>query len=294
MLRPLKLRLRSSSHLLCPFDPPQFAEIGYASWRNASTDAPGCCEGPADFATQSILYQSFFNAVYTQPFFKGVFFWSWDATLATPQPCSTDFNVLGKPAQAVVRAAFSGGGGSSRSLSAALPIPMLVYSNGALRSSFSNWSWGARVDLASAADPYPAHAASCAVEITAGYGALAFAAPAPLPLAALGYTRLEFDLRADGSDAAYALRAYLCPCSDCGSRAPGCAALPAVASAAYAAAPCSLPVAWDGAAARAARFSVPLGDLGLAGGAAAPSAMRLQIGSDAGGVAFAVDNVAFV
>ena len=201
-----------------------------------------------------------------------------------------------------MRAAFSGAGGrisagsSSRGSAAAAapPAPLPVYANGSLRSGFSNWSWGARVDLASAADPYPAHAASCAVEITAGYGALAFAASAPLPLAALGYARLEFDLRADGSDAAYALRAFLCPCSDCSSRAPGCAALPAVAIAAYAAAPGSLPTSWDGAAAPGARFSVPLGDLGLAGGAAAPSAMRLQIGSDAGGAAFAVDNVAFV
>jgi len=264
-----------------------FAEMGYASWRNASIDAPGCCSGPPDPATQALLYASFFAAVWPQPWMAGAFWWAWPEDSPNGAPCSTDFSVYRKPAAQVVRAAYAAAGAGG----APPPPPLTVYANGA--TAWANWSYGAAVDLASAADPYPGHAASAAVAVTASYGALALRAPAPLNLSA--YSALELDVRADARTG-YALSAWLCACDGCGS-CGGAAPLPAAPLDAYAPAgapPCSVPAAWDGDPA-AARLRIPLAD--LLGGlppAGAPAIARLQIGADLRGAAFAVDNLRFV
>ncbi len=276
-----------------------FAEIGYASYQQAAVNPPGCCTGPPDAATQAILYASFFQAVYTQPWLAGVFWWAWDAgtTQATQTPCSMDFNVLGKAAQSVVSSAYgdaspaaSASAGAPAATAAAAPPPLALYSNGA--TQLQDWSYGASVSLRSATDPYPGHTASCAASVTADYGALVLrAAPA---LSAAPYTALQLDLRLSPGNvaAAYTLQASLCACDDCSSGGAQCPQLPAVSVDAYApaTAPCTLPFAWDSQPS-AARVSIPLAD--LLPGRNVTSFARLQLGGRLG-LQFAVDNVFMV
>ena len=268
-----------------------FAEIGYASYQRAAVDPPGCCVGPPDAATQALLYQAFFTAVYGQPWLAGVFWWAWDAgyTRATAAPCSMDFEVLGKAAQGVVAAAYGAAPPpppAARALPApAAPAPLLLYANGA--TALQDWSFGASVGLASAAHAYPGHAASCSVNVTSDYGALALRAPSALDAAP--YSSLQLDVRVGGgggAGAAYTLQAYLCACDDCSAPCPQ---LPAVGLDAYApaAAPCTLPFEWGAGA----RLVVPLRD--LLRGSNVTEFRRLQLGGQKG-LQFTVDNVYLV
>jgi hypothetical protein len=256
------------------------AEIGYASYPQAATNPPGCCSGRPDEATQSILYQSFFSAVWGQPFFAGVFWWAWDASHAQAVACTTDFEILGKAAQTIVRNAYgSSSDGSSGSGSGG------VYSNGA--TSWADWSWGSSVNLKDAQQPFPGHTYSASARLGAEYGALALRAPSPFNLSA--YTALEFNLHADGSPQSYALEVFLCACDDCSSESPQCPKLPAVQVGTYspASSPCDVPSSWAGST-----YSVPLADLLGGPVGAAPTISRVQWGGK-GNLTFAVDNVAF-
>ena len=255
-----------------------FAEIGYASYADAAVDAPGCCTGAPDPTTQAVLYASFFEAVWTQPWLGGVFWWAWPENAPGGDPCGTDFSVFAKPAAAIVKAAYGG------SVGLGVAPPIAIYADG--HTSFGDWSWGATVVLNSTADPYPGHVASAAVTI-AGPGALALRAPAPLNVT--GLTHLEFDLRAPNASTAFGLSAYLCACDDCGACGP---ALPSRALDRYApsTAPCTVPGGWDADPA-AARIRIPIADL-LPGGPLAPMISRVQIGSNEA-TSFAVDNIAF-
>jgi hypothetical protein len=60
-----------------------FAEIGYASFVGAAVQPWACCSGPVDLATQANLFAAFFQAVWTQPWFGGVFWWAWPASECT-------------------------------------------------------------------------------------------------------------------------------------------------------------------------------------------------------------------
>ena len=266
----------SAAHGRKPFI---FAEIGFASYVNAATDAPGCCTGPPDSATQAILYESFFAAVWQQPWFAGVFWWAWPDNLPGGDPCGTDFSVYAKPAAAIVKAAY-GAAPAVREPPAAAPIA--VYSDGV--TAFADWSWGAvAVELNSTTDPYPGHSMSAAVRIS-GEGAFALHAPSPLNVS--GLAALEFDLRAPNASSSYGLTAYLCACDSC-SACGG--ALPARTLDSYAppSAPCTVPTAWS----TSARIRIPLADL-LPESGAAPAIARLQIASNTA-TSFAVDNIAF-
>ena len=276
-----------------------FAEIGYASFTNAAIDAPACCSGPPDPQTQAVLYQSFFDAVWNQPWLAGVFWWAWPENQPGGTPCSTGFDVFRKPAAAVLKAAYAGAGADAaaavrRPSSSPLPAtyaaaaaaPLVVYSDGV--TTFEDWSWGAAVNLRSAVDPYPTHSFSASAAFTGtggGYGGLCFRTATPVSLAS--FTALELDLRANASVAAdcFGLSASLCTCDDCAT-----CGLPTVPLDEYApsSAPCTVPAAWD-ADPSAAHLVVPLRDL-LGGGAA--SVARVQFEGPAP-CNFAVDNVRF-
>ena len=261
-----------------------FAEVGYASYQRAAVDPPGCCEGPPDAATQALLYASFFQAVYRQPWLAGVFWWAWDAGNARA-PCSTDFSVAGKAAQGVVAAAYGAGqAAAAEAPPPPPPPPLLLYANGA--TQLADWSFGASVSLASAEAPCPPHAASCAVNITADYGALALRAATAIDAA--NYSSLQLDVRLRGRDAgaAYTLQASLCACDDCSACGPQ---LPAVDLDQFSpGAPCTLPFAWGAQA----RLRVPLRAL-LPAGRNATAFKRLQLGGRLG-LQFTVDNVYLV
>lgn len=257
-----------------------FAEIGFASWQRAAVDAPGCCAGPPDPATQAVLYASFFQAVYPQPFLAGVFWWAWDAGHTRGEPCATDFNVLGKPAQAVLRDHYAPARGGA--------APLAVYDGAAQPpTAWEDWSYGASVNLLDAVDPYPGHPVSLGAAITANYGALALHTRQPLD--ASPFSALRFDLRSGNASASFSIKVYLCFADDCGGAHAG----PQASVDGYApAAHCVLPSTWN-AQPGAARFAVPLADL-LPPGAGAQQQLvhRLQFTGDSG-AAFALDNVAF-
>lgn len=88
-----------------------FAEVGYASWSGAAVQPWACCTGPADQATQAILYQALFDAVWQQPWFAGAFWWASSPGPLTPAPNSTDFSMLGKEAWSVLSAAYGAAAG---------------------------------------------------------------------------------------------------------------------------------------------------------------------------------------
>lgn len=257
-----------------------FAEMGFASWKHAATNAPGCCSGPPDPATQAILYASFFSAVWTQPWMAGAFWWAWPDTQPDGDACGTDFSVYGKPAAGIVASAY----GRPRRVGGAAPVS--VYSDGA--TSWADYSYGATVDLASATDAYPGHVASAAVTINADGGAFALHSPSPVSLA--GLSRVSFDVRAPNASVSFALAAFLCACNDCSAcnfvlpRAP-------LDDYAPPAAPCTVPSSWDTDPA-AARVTIPLADLMPVGSPWPTTIERFQVGAYSA-VAFGIDNVEF-
>ena len=291
-----------------------FAEIGYASFRDAAIDAPACCSGPPDPATQSTLYQSFFEAVWPQPWFAGVFWWAWPDNTPGGTPCSTGFDIFSKPAAAIVKAAYgavatAAAEGGVRGLpvsrapqpavnyaaaSALAVAPHVVYENG--QTACDDWSWGGQFSLASPVDPYPEHSFSAAADLTGagegGWGGLCFRSASPIALA--GFTNLEFDIRANASAAAncFELQATICACDDCGTcgiQLPGGVDLDEFAPAS---APCTVPSSWDGASQAGAHLVIPLA--ALLGGAPVSTtpAARVSIGGHAP-CDFAIDNLRF-
>jgi hypothetical protein len=85
-----------------------FAEIGYASFRQASVHPNECCSGAPDLATQTILYQSYFDAVHNQIWMAGVFWWAWSDLIDLNPFNDTSFDIWGKPATEVVKKGYSG------------------------------------------------------------------------------------------------------------------------------------------------------------------------------------------
>jgi hypothetical protein len=279
-----------------------FAEIGYASYADAAVNAPGCCTGPPDPATQATLYSAFFAAAWDAPFMGGAFWWAWDASGAAGNPCSTDFSVYRKPAAAVLSAAYGGRRAPAAAAAAAAaaaprdpaaPAPVVVYANGT--SAWEDWSWGGvTVDFSVAGDAYPGHAASAVATWAAGNtGAVSLHFPGAggAPLNVTGFTALTFDVRVPNASDAAALTAWLCSAPDC----PQSAGLPTVQVVDYGTAvgSCALPTDWAADPA-AARVSIPLSALGVADPAVGVVS-RVSIGAYGveAGFHFGLDNVVF-
>ncbi len=122
-----------------------FTEIGYRSIDGAGM-APWAYEGnPAlDLQEQADLYQAFFETVYPQEWFAGVFWWSWDTNPMQGGPCDRGYSPLDKPAEDVLRVFFGGepketGGGLNPRPNTA--IVRDIYIDDDLAHA-PNWSWG--------------------------------------------------------------------------------------------------------------------------------------------------------
>ena len=85
-----------------------FAEAGYASYPDAAKHPNLCCYGSNDNDLQARLYQAFFEEVWGQPWFGGVFWWDWDAYKSDTDYWSTNFDTLGKPAQSIYESYYKG------------------------------------------------------------------------------------------------------------------------------------------------------------------------------------------
>ena len=78
--------------------PVVFSEIGYASYDDAAKSPNNCCYGNNNNNLQKLLFEAFFETVWQQSWFGGVFWWAWDAGRTSPDVNTTDFDTFGKPA----------------------------------------------------------------------------------------------------------------------------------------------------------------------------------------------------
>jgi len=89
-----------------------FTELGYTSvdgvaQKPFSWDLPG----EVDMQEQKDCYESFFKAVYNQPWFEGVVFWSWRIFPDESENAKRDFSPEHKPAGELVNKWFHGRAG---------------------------------------------------------------------------------------------------------------------------------------------------------------------------------------
>jgi Glycoside Hydrolase Family 113 len=88
--------------------PVFFAEIGYCSIIQANAFPAHCGDGrELDLQAQTNLYQAFFEAVWPEEWFSGVFWWAWLADPSNGGPTNAGFTPAGKPAAAVMRKFYS-------------------------------------------------------------------------------------------------------------------------------------------------------------------------------------------
>ncbi|HXI13430.1 MAG TPA: hypothetical protein VNM92_12430 [Thermoanaerobaculia bacterium] len=86
--------------------PVLFTELGYTS-RDYATAEPWKEEGgELNLQLQAEAYQAFFQAVWPQPWFAGVYFWKWESHLNHSTSTDVSFAIEHKPAEAVVRKHF--------------------------------------------------------------------------------------------------------------------------------------------------------------------------------------------
>ena len=122
-----------------------FTEIGYRSIDGAGM-APWAYgdNPPLDLQEQADLYQAFFETVYQEPWFAGVFLWSWDTNPMQGGPCDRGYSPLDKPAEIVLREHY--GGEPKQSGGGLNPRPDTtrtrdIYVDDEL-SHAPDWSWG--------------------------------------------------------------------------------------------------------------------------------------------------------
>ena len=81
--------------------PVIFTEIGYRSYSLAAVEPWAFTgNGPADLLAQLNLYSAFFNQVYSEPYFAGVFWWAWGVLLfasSVAHPGRRDQRLLWRP-----------------------------------------------------------------------------------------------------------------------------------------------------------------------------------------------------
>ncbi len=92
--------------------PVLFTEIGYRDVPHAAArpwewPARGAAEAATDEALQARLYTAFFEEVWPEPWLAGAILWKWHPP--SERSRSGDFTPQGKPAEAVIRRAFTSG-----------------------------------------------------------------------------------------------------------------------------------------------------------------------------------------
>ncbi len=121
-----------------------FTELGYRSIDGAGMAPWAYGENPPiDLQEQADLYQAFFETVYQEPWFAGVFWWSWDTNPMQGGPCDRGYTPLDKPAETVLRQYF--GGAPKGNVGQLTPRPdetkkRDVYTDTALAQG-SDWGW---------------------------------------------------------------------------------------------------------------------------------------------------------
>ena len=80
-----------------------FTEIGYRSadfgaWRQWEIPE----DAPVNLEVQSRAYEAFFEAVWSQPWLAGAYFWKWFSSSGRPEPSNSEFEMESKPAESVL------------------------------------------------------------------------------------------------------------------------------------------------------------------------------------------------
>lgn len=175
--------------------PILFTEIGYRSLDGANRRPwDWQSQGTIDLQEQADCYQAAFDSMYGQPWFAGMFWWSWGTDPFQGGPCDDGYTPHDRPAEDVLRAWY----GAPPRPRPTPPQPhysrtMDIYTDG-LGSGWEDWSWDATRNLAATDQVY---SDTQAISVTLGaWGALSFWHPA---FDSDPYYWLEFYVRGSSS-----------------------------------------------------------------------------------------------
>jgi hypothetical protein len=140
-----------------------FTEIGYRS-QDGANQHPGDYQtaGAIDLLEQADAYQAAFESVFHQPWFAGMYWWSWGTDPLEGGPSDDGFTPHDKPAEDILRSWY---GGDPR-MNAAASQPddsevLTIYADG-LNSGWEDWSWDSKVDFLS---PSPVYRGAKAISV---------------------------------------------------------------------------------------------------------------------------------
>jgi hypothetical protein len=185
--------------------PVILTEIGYRSIDGtASHPWDWQVQGEVDLEEQADAYQAAFESVYNQPWFAGIYWWSWGPDPLEGGPGDDGYSPHDKPAEEVLRSWF---GAPPRRVSPSGPQSndfrfMDIFAD-ALGSGWMDQSWDAEHELAAADQAYTGKY-SLRVRLSA-WGALSFWHP---PFASQPYFWLEFSIRSSSPGELPQLWAY--------------------------------------------------------------------------------------
>jgi len=169
-------------------------EIGYRS-QDGTNQHPWDWQisGTIDLQEQADTYQAAFESVYNQPWFAGMFWWSWDTDPFAGGPCDDGYTPHDKPAEDILREWY----GVLPRPTSSLPLQpdysrtMDIYTD-ELGSDWEDWSWNATPPNLAASDQVYSGTKSISVTLTA-WSALSFWHPS---FDSSPYYWLEFYVRA--------------------------------------------------------------------------------------------------
>lgn len=135
--------------------PILFTEIGYCS-QNGANQHPWDWQvtGTVDLQEQVDTYRAAFESVFDQPWFAGMYWWSWGTDPFEGGPCDDGYTPHDKPAEEVLRSWYE----APPHISPVVPPPdysrtIGIYRDG-LGSGWGDWSWGATINLLATSPVY--------------------------------------------------------------------------------------------------------------------------------------------
>ncbi len=127
-----------------------FTEIGYRS-QDGTNQHPWDWQvsGTVDLQEQADAYQAVFESIFDQPWFDGIFWWSWDTDPYQGGPCDDGYSIYDKPAEDILRSWY--GAPLRVRLPDYQPEPdydntLKIYTD-ELQSGWENWSWDSTINF---------------------------------------------------------------------------------------------------------------------------------------------------
>ena len=184
--------------------------------------------GDRSTAAQALAYSAALDAVYSQPWCAGVFFWDWETNPFAGGRCdggAFSFTPAGKPAAAVLKQRFANTTTTTATTTSSLrataaaaaaaappsPPPHLVYRNGALTKGWQDYSYNGKSNLRATDEIYGNDTSGSAFFSGTNFGALSFhngdgvvvpshqPDPSHFKLALTSYTALQFAIHSSNA-----------------------------------------------------------------------------------------------